>query len=159
MKTRLLRTLSVPKLLASYLDPLSAFESDNRWDGVASNGAIFKAMIEHCLEDGIYESECWSHPSSSVREGPDYVEYWEAARHAARIAYLIAHGWDDKPISVEFYTYWDKEDEDAPYWISDGNHRFLAAVFMGLPFICADVDEDDLDTANRYLMEDMREAA
>lgn len=60
---------------------------------------------------------------------------WTRDMHVARIAYLAATGWRD-PIEVDVgipcLGY-------APSWpIQDGNHRFLAALFMGDEWVWAD---------------------
>lgn len=53
---------------------------------------------------------------------------WSSDQHMERIAYLVVHGWED-PIEVDFgiptLGY-------VPGWlVTDGNHRFAAAIVRG----------------------------
>ena len=77
----------------------------------------------------------WVHPSyhkskSSTTRTPE-----QRRCHAARIAWLIAHPDSEemtRPISLDFGV-----DRLVEPIISDGNHRFAAAIFMGWESITA----------------------
>jgi hypothetical protein len=93
------------------------------------------AMVAQALkEDLAYDYAQWR---VVMKESPDNQP--GAQQHAARIAYLVKHGWDDNididvgVPSLGAVGHW-------PY--TDGNHRICAAILRGDTHIRAEVSGD-----------------
>ena len=56
--------------------------------------------------------------------------------HIQRIAFLVAHGWDD---AIEIDVGVPERGYHNPWWILDGNHRLGAAIFRGDDQILAEI--------------------
>lgn len=116
------------------LAALGAFRSpfeNNVW----RCGPVSMAMVAKALKEDLgYDYAQWQVVMS---ESPDHQP--NAQQHAARIAYLVKHGWDDNihtdvgVPSLGAVGHW-------PY--TDGNHRICAAIFRGDTHIRADVSGD-----------------
>jgi hypothetical protein len=81
------------------------------WEGAHD---LTKKDVQRCLDNNLLRAEPTG-ASASLQE------------HAARIAYLVRHGWDDA-ISIDVGVPW------MPGWhptwcVEDGNHRLYAAAF------------------------------
>lgn len=108
----------------------SPFEND-----VWRCGVVNKSMVEQAIAEGSALSyDAWK---ALGTPSPDNVH--TQAQHAARVAYLVHHGWDDA-ISIDVgvpslghFLAW-------PY--EDGNHRICAAIIRGDTHIAADVCGD-----------------
>jgi hypothetical protein len=59
--------------------------------------------------------------------------------HAERISFLVVKGWND-PIAIDVGV--PSLGCNIGWMIQDGNHRFAAALYLGLPYISACVDGD-----------------
>lgn len=78
--------------------------------------------IRFNLENGLTCSRSYS----------DSEERWTLARHERRVAYFMQRGWLD-PIEIDVGV---PELHYYPVWmITDGNHRFAAAIALGLTSI------------------------
>lgn len=117
--------LSVQKLAAVY-DP---FEYPP-WDGVLK---ITRQEVARALADQRYEPSCWTTPEDDEvllpkhGFGYEFVQ-WTPERHVARIAYLVAHGWNE-PIEVD--AGWRQIEYEPVNPVIDGNHRLAAAIYRG----------------------------
>lgn len=98
-------------------------------------GLITRTMVEQAIAQGnSLDWEAWQlvqyHSEGGVPTAQD---------HAARIAYLVQHGWTDAvaiDVGIPFlghFIHW-------PY--EDGNHRICAAIIRGDTHIAADVSGD-----------------
>jgi hypothetical protein len=116
------------------LAALDAFRSpfeNNVW----RCGLVSKAMISQALQEGLgYDYDQWQ---AIKEESPDQLP--TVRQHAARIAYLVKHGWEDSididvgVPSLGAVSHW-------PY--GDGNHRICAAIIRGDTFISAEISGD-----------------
>lgn len=84
---------------------------------------VTKSMVDKCIEDGLLK-----------REPVHAEEYDDPIAHAQRVAYLMVTNWHDE-IEVDIgipdmgcHVNWP---------ITDGNHRFMAAIFLERPIILA----------------------
>lgn len=117
-------------LLANFVDPMA----DDVWDC----GVITVEEVLNCPDISLGRK-----PSSMTNTKDRTREY-----HIARIAYLAAHGWDERTMEqIMLYTpenYYQLVSQFSPddfspaairnrqrLRITDGNHRFCAAVITG----------------------------
>lgn len=119
--------LDVQKILAQY----NPFEGTAEpWYQTAEEMKDLAHLVLEAIHDEELVDEEWS--------GADSTSTWTLRRHAQRIAYLMANGWD---VPICFTA---QSEFVSGCNVDDGNHRFCAAVMLGLPCIEAwvSVDED-----------------
>lgn len=103
--------VSVEKL-AQFANPFTG----SPWVNVKA-GEVTLQMVMESLAVGDFEPNPWSLPVTASEEAESF---WLPERHAARIAYLAKHGWNDP---VRLYLNIGEVD------LVDGWHRLGAAIF------------------------------
>ena len=97
------------------------------WEGVS---ALAVEDVLRALEAGLHNAQPYNHAL------PASVPYWSTEDHIARIAHLAAYGWD-APIEVDVGI--PSMDCWVDWPVTDGNHRFAAAIARGDSLILASV--------------------
>lgn len=103
------RMVSVERL-RKHLDPFS----NPPWEGAAS---LSIDGIKAAIADGFFLAT----PYSEWK----YTAAWTVEQHIARIAYLCVHGWTD---AIEIDVGIPSMGCHVDWMITDGNHRFAAAI-------------------------------
>lgn len=91
---------------------------------IASRCSPFYNVVWDDLDRPITRQEILD--ADSLSDGP-------RKQHASKILHFVRHGWTD-PIQIDVGI---PSLRCNPYWIQDGNHRFAAAIVLGLNTIHA----------------------
>lgn len=113
---------------------LEAFHSPFQND-VWSCGVVSQAMVQDAIDHG----HALDHDAWATLRVPGNQNLPSQEQHAARIAYLVQHGWTDS-ISIDVGIPSMGYQPDWPYL--DGNHRICAAIIRGDSHIEAEVSGD-----------------
>lgn len=101
------------------------------WDELQGQSISFKEIGTHFTTKTLYR------PKKYCRLNPE-----TKAQHINRIAWYIKRGWGQSTITANFNFF--------PGWcITDGTHRFSAAIIRGDEFICGNW-EGNLETAKEF---------